>query len=158
MRERDLADRLLRKHWAGRPLPIDPAHIARAEGLHVQALPQEDLALSGSYRRAGDQAAVFVNPEEPSVRQRFTVAHELGHHFLGHGNRFRDSSASFSASTFDPVEAEANRFAAELLMPAVTVRALVEDQGIAKIEQLSNMFGVSTVAMRYRLKNLGYLR
>ncbi|MCK9195010.1 MAG: ImmA/IrrE family metallo-endopeptidase, partial [Nevskia sp.] len=85
---------------------------------------------------------------------RFTIAHELGHHFLEHGERKRDTPSEFSASTFDFVEAAANRFAADLLMPATAVTWLVENKGYVSIEALAREFLVSEVAMRYRLKNL----
>lgn len=58
---------------------------------------------------------------------------------------------------FDPIEVEANRFAAELLMPEAAVRHYVQ-HGIISISELARTFAVSEVAMKYRLKNLGILR
>jgi Zn-dependent peptidase ImmA (M78 family) len=53
-------------------------------------------------------------------------------------------------------EREANRFAAELLMPETLVRASVERDGVDP-HRLAGRFAVSDVAMGFRLVNLGYL-
>jgi Zn-dependent peptidase ImmA (M78 family) len=69
---------------------------------------------------------------------------------------FRDTSSNFSSAVYDPRETAANKFAAALLMPAFAVKALVKD-GHTDLEDLAEMFVVSSVAMKYRLKNLGFL-
>jgi Zn-dependent peptidase ImmA (M78 family) len=53
-------------------------------------------------------------------------------------------------------EREANRFAAELLMPEPLVRAAADREGPDPIA-LAPRFGVSDVAMGFRLVTLGYL-
>ncbi|MGX2088593.1 ImmA/IrrE family metallo-endopeptidase [Xanthomonas axonopodis] len=148
--ERDIANRLLSHFWTGRPLPVDPFEIASKVGLTV--VPFMDA--SGWYKPS--EKRIYFNPSEPFVRQRFTVAHELGHHFLAHGDRPRDTSTSFGLSA-DYVEVAANRFAAELLMPIGSVQMLVVDHNITNISTLAQHFDVSEMAMMYRLKNLGYL-
>lgn len=156
--ERQAATSLLLKHWAGRSIPVIPEEIARAEGLSVLHLPDTHLDLSGEYSAAGGTPKIYFNPLEPRVRQRFTIAHELGHHILEHGPRYRDTAAILSGRTVDPIETSANRFAAELLMPLFALNVLVVDQGIASVEQLASSFEVSEAAMTYRLKNTGFLR
>ncbi|WP_329888283.1 ImmA/IrrE family metallo-endopeptidase [Stenotrophomonas sepilia] len=149
--ERDLVNSLLSRYWAGRTLPIDPFEIASMVGLRIAPI----FDASGWYK--AQERTIYFNPTEPLVRQRFTVAHELGHHFLNHGDRPRDSAPQFS-TTADPIEAQANRFAAELLMPAGSVRLLIVDHKVADISTLAQYFNVSEIAMKYRLMNLGYLR
>lgn len=148
--ERDLVNRVLSHHWAGRTLPIDPFEIASKEGLRIAPI----FDASGWYKP--QERTIYFNPSEPLVRQRFTVAHELGHHFLSHGERPRDSTPQFS-SYADPIEAQANRFAAELLMPEGSVRLLIVDHKITDISMLARYFNVSEIAMTYRLRNLGYI-
>ena len=74
---------------------------------------------------ASGEPPTGVNSLHAPVRQRFTIAHELGHAVL-HARegihldqafrlRFRDQT---SAMAIDPEEIDANSFAAELLMPA----------------------------------------
>lgn len=151
LHERAVVNMLLQRHWAGRTLPIDPFEIAQKEQLTV--VPFYDA--SGWYKPA--ERKIYFNPTEAPTRQRFTVAHELGHHVFGHGERPRDSVAQFNALNFDPIEAQANRFAAELLMPAGSVQLLVVERGITDLSMLARYFDVSEVAMKIRLKSLGHI-
>ena len=58
--------------------------IARARGIDLvfepQKSPEDDV--SGFYFREGDRRVIGVNSTHPTVRQRFTIAHELGHAVL----------------------------------------------------------------------------
>lgn len=161
MLERQWAEHLIQTYWAPKPTPIDPEAIAKAMGVSVRTITPFDTdvdpGVSGMYSNESGAPVIHYNAMDPENRQRFTIAHELGHHVLKHGARFRDTSAAFSGGTYDPVEVSANRFAAELLMPAYSVRVLVVDNGITSIPKLAGAFRVSEQAMLYRLKNLGYV-
>lgn len=147
----------LDRYWDG-ILPVNPTAIAHAEGVHVTADDElARLGLSGYYDVENGTPTIRYSDAESTVRQRFTIAHELGHHALGHGAAFRDPVAHFSLQNYDPDEASANRFAAELLMPADAIEYLLRTTKNATIAALASRFGVSQVAMRYRLKNLGWL-
>jgi len=151
---------VLAAYWERGKLPIDPKAIARKAGIAVSNLPFGDTA-SGLYDphgATGNKPLIQVNVSESENRKRFTYAHELGHHFLQHGKRNRDTPDSFRASVHDPKEVEANKFAARLLMPSEYVKALVEVRGVTSVEVLAANFGVSTVAMSIRLQSLGYAR
>jgi len=162
MLERQLAENVIQHFWAGRPVPVDPFEIAGRAGIEVKGLsplqPNYDPAISGAYTNEGGHPVINYNLSDPPNRQRFTIAHELGHHFLQHGPRFRDTSATLAGGSYDPVEVSANRFAAELLMPAYTMRVMIVDQGVTSVETLASAMQVSEQAMIYRLKNLGYIR
>jgi Zn-dependent peptidase ImmA (M78 family) len=112
-------------------------------------LYEEWIGAAGEADSRGERAIIRVNKGDHIVRQRFTIAHELGHllwHPLGVQHRDPDFSR------WEPIEMEANNFAAELLMPEWMVRpatAVAES-----VEQLARMFEVSTPAMKFRLKNL----
>lgn len=134
-------------NWDG-TLPIDPAAIAGNCGLEVRAEPElKELQLSGFLDYPNH--AILYNPYEPSCRIRFTIAHELGHFLLGHGSANRGSARSNMAMN----EVLANRFAAELLMPETQVRSHLE----LSSAELCKLFGVSALALEYRLKNLGVI-
>lgn len=151
------ADDIISKYWDDGSLPIDPIRIAAQMGILVMA--DASLGGSGHYEPTASKNGgplITYNPMESPVRQRFTIAHELGHHALGHGPRDRDMPADFTSGANDPKEVAANRFAADLLMPAQFVRAVVEVKNIRSLRQLSQLFNVSTAAMGYRLRNLGY--
>jgi Zn-dependent peptidase ImmA (M78 family) len=149
-----IAQSYLEQFWNQR-LPVDPVAIAQLAGVRVFQNPEMGN-LAGCYYDEGGPTIEF-NGRDPLVRQRFTIAHELGHHALRHGARFRDSTESFSLSNYDPVESDANKFAAELLMPAAVVNGMIRTRDITDFEQLASMFNASSVAMKFRLKNLGWL-
>lgn len=144
---------LLAKHWDGR-LPVNLDSIAKAERLKVERRGLfEEYPYSGEYRRA--ERLIRVNDLESPVRQRFTLAHELGHYALGHDDAPRDTSAAFSSRAADPKERAANQFAAELLMPVSAVAKLVQSGMFRTVDELAKAFNVSKVAMTYRINNLG---
>lgn len=150
-----LAREVLKKYW-DKKVPVDPVAISKALG--AQIISDANLgAISGQYQFTEHGPVIRFNPNEPPVRQRFTIAHECGHYVLSHGNEFRDPSKNFSSSNFDLKEVAANRFAAALLMPEEGVRHFIEAEGISDIRALANKFFVSEAAMEYRLKNLGWI-
>lgn len=119
-------------------------------------------------------AVIGVNKNHSEPRQRFTIAHELGHFFLHdydgvHFDGKHSGSQMFlrdekSSQGTDVEEREANYFAAEILMP---VSLLQKD--LAKIKEISltdedinltklaKNYKVSSQALTFRLANLGYI-
>jgi Zn-dependent peptidase ImmA (M78 family) len=146
------------------PVPID--EIAAELDVDVRPEPLHG-GLSGMlYRSREGRVVLGVNSMHAPVRQRFTIAHELGH-FLLHRDTLhvdglvrRDEMSSLAA---DAKEIEANAFAAELLMPRDLVLGrvveLLPKSGVADparlVLQLARTFGVSEQAMEFRLANLG---
>ncbi len=149
-----------------RPLPID--RLIFAEGIDLVRRPFDDSHdVSGFYLKDGDRRIIGVNSNHPPVRQRFTMAHELGHALLHPQEglhldqafmlRFRDEASSTGV---DPDEVAANRFAAELLMPLDEVLARVTKEPFdinddAAVKAMAKVFGVSSQAMTIRLTSLG---
>ena len=93
-------------------------------------------------------------------RRRFSIGHELGHflipsHRPRHGHQFCCSNADLHMSDTGAVnharrmEAEANRFAAELLMPARRIRSNLKSRqpDLSEIVRLAGEFDVSKAAM-----------
>ncbi len=98
---------------------------------------------------------IFVNKNESLVRQRFTLAHEIGHAVL-HKAEDRVDYRRTMATSEDPKEREANRFASELLMPTDLFRKAFKERN-GDIFRLASYFAVSTDAAGYKAKNLGLL-
>jgi len=80
-------------------------------------------------KRAGKSPLVVLNSRKSEQRQRFTLAHELGHVLIPwHIGDIFDTTARDEydeQSDYWRTEAEANRFASELLMPSDWVRSLI---------------------------------
>jgi Zn-dependent peptidase ImmA (M78 family) len=129
----------------------------------------EDLA--GFLYLTGPFGRVFVNADDPVPRRRFTAGHEFGHFVLHRASMggkvsFGDSPATVvevEDDTAAAMERQANRFAAELLMPAAVCRARAAEfrgkYGVCPrtpfAYHLAAELVVSPEAMRYRLRDLG---
>ena len=159
--------------------PIDVDKVASVLGIEVN----DDYSLTsdtiGTISFQKETPIVKINPFQNlyKPRRRFTLAHEIGH-FCLHKNKsengFTDSihSMSRTESYWNPVESEANSFAAQLLMPESLI--LMEGQAIIDnyvsqhntetipsqhfIESMADKFEVSSKAMEYRLRNVGILK
>jgi Zn-dependent peptidase ImmA (M78 family) len=116
--------------------------------------------------REDNQSIIAVNRLHPVTRQRFTMAHELGHLILNHkGNFFIDRGLinyrdSKSGTGEDIQEREANAFAAELLMPEEMLKrdfkkGIYDIENPESMEKLANKYKVSVQALTFRLVNLG---
>ncbi|WP_028631753.1 ImmA/IrrE family metallo-endopeptidase [Pseudomonas parafulva] len=155
------ANDVLHAHWDGR-LPVNPLAIAHAMGIEVKPLNPFDQANwrpneSGHYSYRDGNPLITYNLGDAPVRQRFTIAHEIGHHVHGDLDAPRDTTEQFSARARDPKEVAANRFAAALLMPAALVKHMILEQRVTDLTRLAKAFGVSTAAMEFRLKAIGFL-
>jgi Zn-dependent peptidase ImmA (M78 family) len=111
---------------------------------------------SGYFRNVGDKWIIGVNRLHHKNRQRYTLAHELGHYIL-HKEKNIDivDTTFFRNNETDSIEYMANEFAAKLLMPQDKVEVLI-NQGIKNIGELAENFEVSASAMKYRVLSLGY--
>jgi Zn-dependent peptidase ImmA (M78 family)/DNA-binding XRE family transcriptional regulator len=135
--------------------PIDVHAVARELGVAVFPRPFPN-ALSALILRHGKNAFIGVNSHQAPVRQRFSVAHELGHFVLHHADHhFIDYADGIEgeAPGYDwEHERAANQFAAELLMPAEMVK---KDARTTSLPRLARRYDVSQEAMGFRLANLG---
>ncbi len=146
------AKALLEQFWDLK-IPIDPEFFAKQVGLTVE---RKDLGLQSGYFDS-DKRLIVVNNQEVEERQRFTIAHELGHFCLNHGSSYRDTATpGWFRKVNSTHETEANKFAAELLMPAIAVKILIDVRKIRDAVELRQAFGVSSQALHWRLKSLGY--
>ncbi len=125
-------------------------------GLAVCILNMPDR-VAGAYLRRGRRSYIFIQAHNFPTRQRFTIAHELGHHLLGHG-AVLESYKDVGRDTADPAEQQANYFASELLHPIEAVCAEIERRNpegrpldMTDVVLLARDFHVSPLAMLYRL-------
>lgn len=152
----ETARKILSRHWDWK-IPVDLDSIADKLGITV-IYPlgiDGDYDISGKFCIEDGVPICYINQFDVPHRQRFTLAHELGHYQLGHGEQtdmYRDPNAYQS-----PLEREANAFAAELIMPKVAIDYFIQEKKMTSLSALAEKFGVSEIAMRYRLKNTGWL-
>lgn len=157
------------------PVPVDDL----AYALHAQVQYEAtDDQLSGFLvrDRQNKRVVIGINDCHTRNRQRFTLAHEIGHLLLHEGDPIYVDQAEGSNEGFfklrltepgigsDDEEQEANLFAAELLMPATFLaRDLAERQTPPGahddfLRLLAEGYEVSVQALTFRLANLGYVQ
>lgn len=166
-RIRVMAEHVLREHSVENP-PVPVAKIARDLGLEVVRRGLEGDISGFLARHAGGGGLIGVNNRHPRPRQRFTVAHELGHYFLApeeelhvdHQFEIFKLRDAHSAGGIDEEEIEANIFAAELLMPEFLLNRDLERLGAldpfddGPVEELAKKYEVSRQALMIRIQNL----
>jgi Zn-dependent peptidase ImmA (M78 family) len=152
--------------------PVNVEEVAKHLGLRVLSMELEE-GVSGLLITKPDMSCIVINDGDPSVRQRFSIAHEIAHFCMKHqfepgehvhvdrGHRISHRDQRSSAGT-DLKEIEANQFAASLLMPAALLKQSIEDLGTEElydehVTKLAAKFNVSEQAMTIRLSVLGLL-
>ena len=145
--------------------------LAKKLGITVLEKDLED-SLSGFLVVKNGVSTVVINKHHHSNRQRFTLAHEIGHWML-HADIEKEAlflekkqiynRNILSGAGSDLQEIEANRFAASLLMPETLVKESLNKEkefifdfngDSSTIEFLANQFGVSQIAFTHRLSSL----
>lgn len=139
--------------------PIDVEGLCKSLGIEIQYVDFSAIEgkvgkeISGAIQKRDGTYTILVNEDESDVRARFTIAHELGHYFLHVKDDPRQIVTSFRRDRSSR-ETEANKFAAELLMP----RELIEKEYLKMVipvsDTLAKKFQVSKPAMRVRLDSL----
>lgn len=153
-------------------VPVDAKRIAEQLGGIVRTASSEEIPHEACIRKAGESFEILLKPGYPT-RERFSIAHELGHLFLHMGylvdaDRFSSLQEGQPGYSYDRVpsyhlgkseeEYEANEFASELLMPRQQFMEAVRANttgGTCNIEALADRFGVSRQAAATRGRWLG---
>jgi Zn-dependent peptidase ImmA (M78 family) len=137
--------------------PVKLGAIAKDFGIIVK---KSTLAagISGEIKEVDGLCTIRVNRHDVKARQRFTLAHEIAH-FLLHRDKIGDGIVDdilYRSALSDELEAQANRLAADIIMPWVLIQERLENhKGLEKeqkIERLAQEAEVSTTAIKIRLK------
>jgi len=133
------------------PVPVEKI----ATKFEIQVVPFDfHDGVSAVFKK--DRGVIGVNKNHHPVRQRFSVAHELGHFLLGHDIGIDDLVEEGFSKT-DPKEREANAFASALLMPTVWIKKSVAQNGL-DIEKLARIYDVSKQSITIRLLGLNLIK
>jgi len=135
---------------------VDVIKIAEESGIKVKEvrMPEKYSDVAGFYNET--EKVIYIEKDDNSARKLFTIAHELGHIFLGHKNydllfRIPKENAGYSKE-----EVEANSFAAHLLMPDFMVKDYLKKYNLNKEDyvEMSKIFGVPIVTAKVTLEHL----
>lgn len=128
------ADLGLRERLKAGDRPVDVLRAIRACGITILFRPLEGLL--GAYVPTPRGAGMLITTLRDHHVQRFTAAHELGHHLLGHRTASFDVNVGFAARGekvgYDDQELEADAFASEFLLPKWLIVAHARRRGWTK--------------------------
>jgi Zn-dependent peptidase ImmA (M78 family) len=141
--------------------PVDVKAIAENLGIGVWegSLPNNisgklipDAINGGSAR-----FSIIVNGSEGFTRKRFTIAHEIAH-FILHRRQIEAGiidNALYRSGLSNVQEYQANKLAADILMPRHLVSRVWSQNRNHDLEVIANFFMVSPAAMKIRINQLG---
>ena len=133
-------------------VPLDVFGLAAVLGLNIVTYPMEE-STSGFLQLRDGRWEVGVNSLHHVNRQRFTMAHEIGHFMLHRDHGSFTDGLLFRKNQSNPQEREANLFASLVLMPEVEFRQAVANYSVPEV---ANLFAVSQQAVQFRIDNLGH--
>lgn len=138
-------------------LPVNVIKIAHELGIRVYDVPLgKDVSgkLTRDAKNGGTSGfAIYMNYDHSPNRKRFTLAHEIAHFILHRDlivSGITDDSM-YRSSLTNVYEVQANRMAADILMPAPLIRQHREGKSVAAMAML---FEVSDTAMEIRLNSI----
>jgi Zn-dependent peptidase ImmA (M78 family) len=162
---KEAAELLSRLKITTAPTPVEK--IAKELGAQIRFAPFDE-EISGMIHVKNGTIVIGVNALHHPNRQRFTIAHELGHLVLhkdkitSHVHIDKGFPAALmrdtrSASGTDTVEVQANQFASELLVPQALLdkelagKAAFDMEDEKPLEELAKKFRVSKQAIQYKI-------
>ena len=151
----------LRKKYSLNTIPVDLNKVTSKENFDVIEMDFSEFEnkvnrqISGILYISGETKQILVNMRDNDRRRNFTVAHELGHYYLHYDKNKEDEVFVSFRGDSNPREAEANRFAAELLIPSEKLRKEHELTLFPTISDFASKFNVSIQAMRIKLNQMG---
>ncbi|MFJ3449761.1 ImmA/IrrE family metallo-endopeptidase [Pseudomonas sichuanensis] len=148
-------------------LPVDVEHLAKKyANLRFEEFPIDIDGVAANLKQRGKTPTILVNKDRPKSRKRFTLAHEIGHvvmpWHMGTICDITNENLVDGSQEYLTMEAEANAFATELLMPTIWIQRLLDEhENLATISQIIvKNGGVSPIAATLRLRAMlpaGYL-
>lgn len=164
MKSQTMSVEIQHLNWAKAQSPVPVRKLVELLDIRLDAFPM-DASQSAFIKKHKDGSfTIGVNTFEGDQRQRFSIAHELGHYFLHrdllpaggvHADRLFGGGINPSGVLKPSHETQANQFAADLLMPKEQFLSLWDAHN--KNESIRNIaaaLDVSRQAARWRAINL----
>jgi len=142
------------------PVPVPVEELARCAGISkIEAFGSSGFEGALIANDTKSDGHIFYNSQVPRPRQRFTIAHELGHFLLPWHRQlsFQCSADDISSRANKDWEREANQFSAELLMPTVLLKQRLHSSaafGLSDVIQVKDEFETSLESTTRRIVEL----
>ncbi|HYF08114.1 MAG TPA: ImmA/IrrE family metallo-endopeptidase [Acetobacteraceae bacterium] len=152
---RERAPDLIRRFLRAAPIALD--RIVRVLGLSVAVDPKLSPGISSRIEVQGPRVLIIVNGSHAPQRQRFTLAHAIAHcvlHRAAIGTSLVEDAHRRGAGLTAEMDEEADRYAADLLMPADLVHSFW-NLGVRSASEMARRFDVTPEAATARMGQLG---
>ena len=142
-------------------IPLKLVYLAKDLGIVVKKATLE-ANISGEIKESDGVVTIRVNRHDAPSRQRYTLAHEISHFFLHRHllkNGIKDD-VLYRSNQSNEIEAEANRLAADILMPIELVQLLINKYSVDDLdkeqvyERVAEELFVSKTALIIRLNKV----
>lgn len=151
---RDLSWKILIQNNISR-LPVKISSICRANNIKITSYKNginiiNNFNLSENAKNNDGftfNNIIFYNEQCTVGRQRFTIAHELGHCLMHNGKELYNREPS---ENDDPIECEANVFASRVLAPACVLWGI----GINSADEISHLCNISMKSAEFRFERM----
>lgn len=161
MRDIEKINRFLLHQWNGN-VPVNTEALCKKAGYRVQQGTLEDGVACTMQMQAG-VPVMTLSLCLDAPRQRYALAHALGHCLLGHTDgkpSWVDRFDDYARQHRDSLEREANTAALQILMPKKALEYVLEhkQRDYPTPKDIAGLFGVSQLALVQRLTDLGILK
>lgn len=138
-------------------IPVDPVKIAKTYDIEVyEGKLDNKIAGAIRYYRDKNKFEILVNKNDPIVKQRYTIAEEIGYYILYEEKLKREEiHINLIDKTINEEEKEVEYFAGALLVNKTLLENVYDSN--SKILELAELFKVSISSMTLRLNTLGLL-
>lgn len=159
------ASQVLNEFGNANDVPINLSSLL--EKIGISALPMNFSSLEqklnkghilGLVLTTQKNAVIYYSESDTPNRQRFTIAHELGHiccHLTPDSNDYPYIDWRIEEESNNEREKAANIFAGELLIPLHLLKEIYLSMNFPSSKDLANIFGTSITVMEERLNYLG---
>ncbi|UOO76535.1 XRE family transcriptional regulator [Neisseria sp. Dent CA1/247] len=152
----------LRLEWGLGNQPIgNMISLLESKGIRVFSLSVDTLDIDAFCTWHDNKPFIFLNTQKSAERSRFDAAHELGHLLRDKYSMQHYASGKVKENLDEPrdmIEKEANAFASAFLMPKEAIQLYRNTPiTIDNLMKIKKIFGVSLVALAYRMHKLGII-
>jgi len=153
--EENLANLIIKRYGLKPGFDVKEFLSAQSD-LRFGKIPSNVDGISIHLKSKDQKPIVIISTELPPTREKFTMAHELGHIFIpwhiGTIFSHTDANHAYANRLYHDCEVEANRFAAELLMPSQWVESILNTEHPADaLEMIRKIIGTSPAATLYKI-------
>ena len=150
------ANAIIEEFWDCK-LPVDVSYFAERFGFTIK-YEERGMGIRDGRLSVKDKT-IQINPMVSDEAKRYAIARELGYYCLGYGDtRTETYDLKWIEKTTKEKERNVREFVADLLIPPLALKAMIDVRGIKNPIDLRQSFMVQSNLLYYQLKRYGYAK